>query len=104
MQAAAVMNQPLITAFETFHKGTLPLKASFMSVSADNVQMTALKKAYRGEDIILRMFETRGEKTEAEIKLFDAAFTAVFTPYEIKTFAVKADGTVVEADLLEREI
>ena len=104
MKAAALMNQPLITAFETFHKGALPLRSSFMSVDRENIQMTALKKAYRSEDTIVRLFESFGEKTEVNIELFGTKFTAEFGPYEIKTFKLSADGTVHEVDLLEWEI
>ena len=104
MKAAALMNQPLITAFETFHKGALPQKKSFMSVDKENIQMTALKKAYRGEGTVLRMFESFGEKTEVKISLFGTEFTAEFGPYEVKTFKILEDGTVQEVDLLEWEI
>lgn len=104
MKAAAVLNQPLITAFETFHSGSLPLKKSFMSVDSENIQMTALKKAYRGEGTVVRLFESFGESTKAHIKLLDTEFDAVFGPYEIKTFKLNGDGTVSETDLLEWNI
>lgn len=101
MQAAALLNQPLITTFETFHEGTLPQRGGAMTVSRENIQMTALKKAYRGDAAIVRLIETFGEETEASVSLFGTEFFAVFKPYEIKTFALHPDGSVQETDLLE---
>ena len=104
MKAAALLNQPLVTAFETFHEGHLPQKLSLMSVDQENIQMTALKQAYRGEGTVLRLFESFGVQTEVNVELFGTKFTAVFGPYEMKTFKLLADGTVHEVDLLEWEI
>ena len=72
-----------------------------MTVSRENIQMTALKKAYRGDAVIVRLVETFGEETEASVSLFGTEFSAVFQPYEIKTFALHPDGSVQETDLLE---
>ena len=102
MKAAVLLNQPLITAFETFHKGSLPQKLSLLSVDQENIQMTALKKAYRGTGTVLRLFETFGKKTQVQIELCSIKFTAEFGPYEIKTFAVDESGAR-EVDLLEWE-
>ena len=104
MKKAALLNQPLITAFETFHKGDLPLKKSFLSVDKENVQMTALKHAYQGEGYVLRLFESFGAETETTISVGDVTFTAKFSPYEIKTFKVTACGKVQEVDFLEWDI
>ncbi len=43
---------------------------SFLKVKPDNVIMTALKKAEDGDEIIVRVYEAVGEKTEAEIEFF----------------------------------
>ncbi|MBO5253155.1 MAG: alpha-mannosidase, partial [Clostridia bacterium] len=104
MQKAALLNQPLVTAFETFHKGTLPLRKSFLTVEKENIQMTALKHAYQGEGYVLRLFESFGAETETEITVGGVTFTAKFSPYEIKTFRLSADGQVREVDLLEWEL
>ena len=66
--------------------------------------MTALKKAYRSDDIVVRLFESFGEKTEVNIELFGAKFTTVFSPYEVKTLMLTEDGNVREVDLLEWDI
>jgi len=52
------------------NKKVLPLELSFIKIKPDNVVLTALKKAEDGNKIILRFFETKGKKTQAEISLF----------------------------------
>ena len=101
MKAAALLNQPLTTTFETFHGGALPQRGGFFAVDCDNVIMTALKKSYRGDDIILRMYEAYGQETTASIGIMTATFKAHFKPYEIKTFRIGMDKRVKEVNLLE---
>jgi len=43
---------------------------SFLRVKPDNVILTALKRAEDGDDVIVRVYEATGEKTEAEIEFF----------------------------------
>jgi alpha-mannosidase len=50
--------------------GVLPRELSFLELKPDNLILSALKKAEDSDDVILRFFETKGEKTAAEIKLF----------------------------------
>ncbi len=101
IKAAALLNQPLTTTFETFHGGSLPQRSGFFAVDCDNVIMTALKKSYRGDDIILRMYESAGVETDAAIGVLTYTFKAHFKPYEIKTFRIRADKSVREVNLLE---
>ena len=103
IKAAALLNQPLTTTFETFHGGALPQRGGFLAVDRDNIIMTALKKSYRGDDIILRMYESAGEDTFASIGVLTYTFKAHFKPYEIKTFRIRADKTVTEVNLLEEK-
>ena len=101
IKAAALLNQPLTTTFETFHDGSLPQRGGFLAVDCDNIIMTALKKSYRGDDIILRMYESAGVDTFASIGVLTYTFKAHFKPYEIKTFRIRADKSVKEVNLLE---
>ncbi|MFC1987286.1 alpha-mannosidase [Chloroflexota bacterium] len=66
-------------------KGDLPAESSFLQLSPDNLILSALKKAEDSDEVILRFYETKGEKTPAEVKLFR----------EIKR--------LTRVDLLERE-
>ena len=89
---------------ESFHKGTEPQCKSLMSVSADNVVMTACKFCEDGSgDTVLRFYETSGRETRAHIvcDMLDAAFTADFGPFEVKTFRIDAEGRVTETNFLE---
>jgi len=101
IKAAALLNQPLTTTFETFHGGSLPQRGGFFAADCDNIIMTALKKSYRGDDIILRMYESAGVDTNASIGVLTYTFKAHFKPYEIKTFRIRADKSVKEVNLLE---
>jgi alpha-mannosidase len=49
---------------------TLPGRFSFFEVKPENVILTALKKAEDSNEVVLRLFETKGERTRAEIDLF----------------------------------
>jgi len=51
-------------------KKFLPSHFSFLEIKPNNLILTAFKKVERGNEIILRFFETKGEKTEGEISLF----------------------------------
>ena len=46
------------------------MKRSFLNITPDNIIISALKKAEDGKSIIIRFYETSGEKTEATITLF----------------------------------
>ncbi len=48
----------------------MPLKRYFLKMEPESVVLSALKRAEDGEGAILRFYETKGEKTNAEITLF----------------------------------
>jgi alpha-mannosidase len=72
-------------AIQAEGSGDLPPEFSFLEISPNNLILSALKKAEDSDGVILRFFETRGEPTEAKVKVFR----------EIKR--------VTLVDLLERE-
>ncbi|MDP8905243.1 MAG: glycosyl hydrolase-related protein [Chloroflexota bacterium] len=106
-QRAAELNQPPIALIESFHDGSLPLRASYASVDAANVVLNVLKQAEDGDDIVVRAYETTRNATTTTIRLplVDRTFEATFGSAEIKTFRVPRDPTrpVVETNLLEWE-
>jgi len=51
-------------------KGDLPAEFSFFELKPSNLILSALKKAEQSDDVILRFFETVGETTKAELKVF----------------------------------
>jgi len=51
-------------------EGDLPSEFSFLKISPDNIILSALKKAEDSDEVVLRLFETTGEATKAEIEFF----------------------------------
>ena len=104
MNEAAKFNIRLMAVPESFHKGTLPQRKSYLSVDKDNIIMTAFKFCEDGGgDCIVRFYETRGEDSKAHIicESFNADFEAEFGHNEIKTFRISKDGNVKETNFLE---
>lgn len=73
------LNQPLIAVVAGAHEGTLPEEKSFLSVSAANLVVTALKKAEDDDGIIVRLYETNGEACQTRIRVGLAARAVVET-------------------------
>ena len=61
------------------HGGSLPVEHSFLSVSPDNVVLTALKKAEDSNALILHMYESAGKQGNVEISLPPGATGATET-------------------------
>ena len=104
MNEAAKFNIRPMAVPESFHKGTLPQRKSYLSVDKDNIIMTAFKFCEDGSgDCIMRFYETRGEDIKAHIicESFNVDFEAEFGHNEIKTFRVSKDGNVKETNFLE---
>ena len=105
------LNNPLITRTPLVHAGTLPPVHSFIKTGPANIIVSAVKKemGYAERGLILRLYETNGEKAEARIELpwtveasecdlierpagkpigSGTAFTVPLAPYEIKTIRI----------------
>jgi len=107
VKRAAELNQKPINIIETYHKGSLPQKDSFLTVDVDNVIVSVVKKAEDNDDLVIRAYETSNDATNAVIKLpkWNRTIHAKFNPSEIKTFRIPADEAmpVVTTNLLEWE-
>jgi len=102
------VNNPLITRVPMVHGGTLAKAHSFIKVGPSNVIVSAVKKemGYAEWGLIVRLYETAGEKAEARLELpwnveaseadlierpagktigTGATITVPLAPYEIKT-------------------
>lgn len=105
VKRAAELNEKPVSIIETYHEGTLPPKDSFLSIDAENVIVSAVKKAEDNNDLIVRCCETTNRETKAQMILpkWDRTIKAVFKPSEIKTFRVPKDLSkpVIETNLLE---
>lgn len=104
-RAAAEVNQRAVALAETFHDGDLPQRQAHLEVRPSNVELTVLKRAEDGEALVMRLFETAGVATEAEVDLHLLArrFTVPLRGGELATVVVprEADGDPVRTNLLE---
>lgn len=101
---AAAFNNRLVAVPVSYHKGSLPLKNSFISISKPNVSLMSVKFSEDGSgDAVIRVCETDGKpvKTAIVCDILDAGFWADFNKFEIKTFRINADGYVRETNFLE---
>lgn len=107
VQRAEELNQPCVTVIETYHKGEYPQKAELLTVSRNNVVLSALKKAEKQDGYILRLYETEGKECQADICIhfLEKTIRAEFKPFEIKTFFVSrsVDSEPAEVNFMEWE-
>jgi len=105
------LNYKLLDMQSEKHDGALPAEHAFIEVKAENVVLTAMKKAEDDDSVILRFYEWAGRETDVKIQLPPGAESAqdadlmerpigelalqgdavtVHTkPYEIKTVKVR---------------
>ncbi|MBV8051336.1 MAG: alpha-mannosidase, partial [Acidobacteriaceae bacterium] len=105
------VNYKLTAMQSSHHQGTLPPEHSFIQMPAENVVLTAVKKAENGGQVVFRLYEWRGQESDLTLALPSQASSAVETdlmekslgplpirnslvtlhikPYEIKTLVVK---------------
>lgn len=67
-RTAMEFNNPLIAVKTPCHKGDLPKELGFISATPENIIVAAVKRA--NKNVILRFYETTGEKTNAKITSF----------------------------------
>lgn len=105
------VNHPFCAWQTTLHEGPLPASGGYLSLSSDDIVMTAMKKAEDGGDLIVRCFNpfdaevectfTFGaslaeaelcdlrEKKTGTVPCRDGRFTFRFEPHKIQTFRLK---------------
>lgn len=83
-------------------KGKKPEPAIELSDPA--IRLAALKMAEKGNDIVIRLFETTGKPCkDLRLTLYGLPFKLDFGPFEIKTIEFdRKTGTMQEVDLLEQ--
>ena len=82
----------------------LPSSLSFVQLEPSNLVLTALKKAEYSSDVILRFFETKGEKTTGLIKLFKepkAVKTVDLLEHDAEEFEFQGNEIRVKANPFE---
>ncbi len=103
VRAALELNTEFETVQESYHGGSLPRRASYLNVSADNIIVTAFKRGEDDDGWILRAYEAEGRAMAAVIEcaLLKKSLAFEWGPFEVKTIKIGDDGKVGETDLLE---
>jgi alpha-mannosidase len=75
---------------------------SLLSLSPENIRLTACKPSWDGKALVLRLHETAGRATSAELTTFQPlrVINLVFKPFEIKTLRIERSGSWREVDLI----
>ena len=105
VRRAEQFTAPIPVLYQGIHPGNRPGSASFLSVDAPNVVVSAIKKAEDGDDLIVRCYEAEGRPATATLILgmVNRRWTGNFRPLEIKTLRVpRASGGIREVDALEQ--
>jgi alpha-mannosidase len=86
------MQTPAEYVMDSAHEGTEPRERSFLRLSPGNVQMLALKRAERGEGVVVRLQERAGRATEFnfECAALGVNHRAQIKPWEIKTLMIES--------------
>ncbi|MBQ2768499.1 MAG: alpha-mannosidase [Clostridia bacterium] len=86
---ALAFNTPLTVVLENHHAGCLPLVYEGMRISAENIVVSAFKRAEDRNGYILRAYECAGQETQAVIDLGQAGtHRMAFKPYEVRTVRI----------------
>ncbi len=68
-EQAHSFNSPLRVITTGTHPGSLPPKQGFLSVESGHFEVTALKKAEQGDDLILRGYEIKGKGETVRLRI-----------------------------------
>jgi alpha-mannosidase len=104
---AEEMQTPAEYVMDSAHEGTEPRERSFLRLSPGTVSVLALKRAERGEGVVIRLQERAGRATEFafECAALGVNHRAQIKPWEIKTLLVEGGAgnraQVREVSMLE---
>ncbi|MBW1636823.1 MAG: hypothetical protein JRJ68_11185, partial [Deltaproteobacteria bacterium] len=102
-EAADDLHIPHEVIFEGSHKGTTKKPSQYIVCEPKTVSVSALKKAEDGNGFIVRLYETRGKKSEAVIK-GPSGWKAIKTKlksFEIQTFRWEKGKKAVKCNMIE---
>jgi len=107
VESARALNFPIVPITMHAHPGTLPGRASLLSLSAPDMELTALKAAEDGKGNIVRIADRHGRGAEGILRWLGQEFAVTLAPFEVATFRLtQATGqwTLTPCDMLERVI
>ncbi len=75
---------------------------SLLALSPENIRLTACKPSWDGKALVLRLHETSGRATPAELTMYSPlrVISLGFRPFEIKTVRIERSGAWRETDLI----
>ncbi len=94
IQKARQLNKPATNIIENWHEGYLMNKTyEALSVSADNVILSSIKRSEDNTGLIIRLYEVDGKETPVTVSgdLLPVDLNTTFTPYSVNTYYL-ADG------------
>ncbi|MEA2238840.1 MAG: alpha-mannosidase [Thermoanaerobaculia bacterium] len=114
------LSQPLIAFVSPKHAGSLGRSFSLLRVSNPRVRVLALKRAEESDEVIVRLVEVDGkhandvhltfaarvvaarevngqEMAMGKARVIDGSVVASFTPYQLRTFAVRLASPAMKA-------
>ena len=95
------LNEPMIILNIDNHLGKLKPSFSFVEIEGENVSLETIKMAEdKSNSIIMRLWETAGEKSSCLLLWGERENIIDFNPFEIKTLKLDANG-ITETNLLE---
>jgi len=101
---AEEFSTPPVVSYQGIHGGKMAKTGSSLSISPQNIIVSAIKKAEKGDDLILRCVETHGKATEGILGLhfMNKTWNGKFRPFEIKSLSInRVTGNIKEVNLLE---
>ncbi len=102
---SAELNNPPVVLCEANHKGDLKECASFFSVDAESVYLTALKRAENNRaHTVIRGTEYGGKAQKIKISMKNVLHEAEIAPYEIFTLLIDGEGMKKVNVLEENEL
>ncbi|MBE7023541.1 MAG: alpha-mannosidase [Ruminococcaceae bacterium] len=99
-QKAAEFNNPPLVLCEASHDGTLTTENSFLTIDAQSVSVTVLKKAEDEDCMIVRGIEHDGISQKIKITTNESIYELDINPYEIFTARIDNSG-IQKTDMLE---
>ena len=101
---ARLFNTHATAVVENNHKGTQADTFCGLTVSAPNVQISAIKRAEDGQGLVVRMYETEGKETPVVVSgaLLPASLSVTVAPWSIQTYLLK-DGESTWREVLLTE-
>jgi alpha-mannosidase len=80
-----------------------PFRQNLGTFEPDTVRLIACKKSWDGDSLVLRLQESVGVETRAQVHLLNPSVVArlAFRPYEVKTLRFERDGSWREVAMIE---